>query len=149
MAVGFSATSGRQWSQVSEIEVLPACDIGLLKASVPDPRTFPWSSGPEELPILADVQIFGYPYALDLAERTLQVRAFKGHIVSVGRVAALPSRPACYALSFAAPRGLSGAPVLSVGQHLRVEGVVVGNKSTEMTVFTDRERVASFCPETA
>ena len=94
--------------------------------------------------MLTDVLAFGYPFGLDLHNLTLRARALKGHIVCADRAGAaeLPGRPHIYELSFQAPRGLSGAPLLlPTTQGLLVAGVVVKNRSTSFQLLTEEESV--------
>ena len=46
-----------------------------------------------------------------------------------------------YELSFPCPRGLSGAPITTNTHDPQIAGVVVGNHSTKMLIFTDSERL--------
>lgn len=66
------------------------------------------------------------------------VRAFRGYIVAEGAFQDRIGNPGTYELSFHCPRGLSGAALLEYpGQQ--VVGVVIGNRKTSMTVFTETE----------
>ena len=74
-------------------------------------------------------------------------RAFRGYIVSDPPEFEIPQigprRFSAYELSFAAPRGLSGSPLLvGTGTHLPdigVTGIVVGNSESRMLVFSSKE----------
>lgn len=52
-----------------------------------------------------------------------------------------PAFPA-YELSFAAPRGLSGAPLLNTRGTVFLHGVVIGNSQSRVPVFRSEERVS-------
>lgn len=92
--------------------------------------------------MLADVQTAGFPYGFDPSRHILTLRAYKGYIVSNGRFPRLPPIPRCYELSFQAPRGLSGGPLWSSEPVPTLCGVVIGNQSTEMLVFSAREKLS-------
>jgi hypothetical protein len=70
-------------------------------------------------------------------------RSFKGYIVSTKRFLRFAAKPWVYELSFACPRGLSGASVITLDGAPRVTGVVVGNHSIQMNDFTDREIIST------
>lgn len=83
-----------------------------------------------------------------LGEQTNVIqRAFRGHVVSDPPAYEIPevaSYPLCiYEISFAAPRGLSGSPLLfgegSSLTEIAVAGVVIGNSTSKMLVFSSRE----------
>jgi hypothetical protein len=118
---------------VTEHETLD-CDVGLLKANV-TAKTFPWAL--ELSPQLDDVQAIGYAYGWDEEASFISPRGFKGHIAGLRQSLKWAQHPFCYELSFQAPRGLSGAPVWG-GKH-GVIGMILGNSSTEMVVFSERE----------
>lgn len=125
---------------VLESHSLPELDLAVVRSPVPEARALRWQA--EQLQMLADVQTAGFPYALDTASYVFTLRAFKGYVVSNGKFARLAPQPRCYELSFQAPRGLSGAPVWSPDGTPTVRGVVLGNQSTEMLVFSARERLS-------
>lgn len=122
-------------------EFFPDLDLAILRGHVPIAKTIRWRVA--ELPMLEDVFASGYPYALDETRSFFSLRAFKGYVVSRINFTRLPGNPRCYELSFQAPRGLSGAPLWTFDPDATVQGVVIGNHSTEMLVFSSRESVAA------
>jgi hypothetical protein len=138
-------------AEVVDAEVLPA-DVGILKFAPKEgvvyeqPPAFQWSLAP--LPIFFPVKTVGYPYGSSIIEGTLHImsRGFQGHIVSappkylpVGfKEPAFP----VYELSFAAPRGLSGAPLFTGETPTVVRGLVIGNSESAMQVHRSTERVS-------
>ncbi len=77
-------------------------------------------------------------YGKDPERPHIDARGFKGAVVTATQFARLAGAPDIYELSFSAPRGLSGAPVMAAD---RVVGIIIGNRSTEMLVFSHREMV--------
>jgi hypothetical protein len=120
-------------------ELCPALDLAVLRAHVPNAKAAPWRTA--DVALTADVYASGFPYALDETGDYFSVRAFKGYVVARVPFTRLPGAPLCYELSFQAPRGLSGAPLWTFGPSAGVQGIVIGNRATEMTVFSSRERV--------
>jgi len=89
---------------------------------------------------LDDVQAIGYAYGWDEEASFISPRGFKGHIAALRQSLKWAQRPVCYELSFQAPRGLSGAPVWGGKPgHGVIIGMILGNSSTEMVVFSERE----------
>jgi hypothetical protein len=138
--LGLGCPEGGLWkfSPITDLEVVDDYDLGIIEAKLPVSRALNWNV--DELPMLEPIRTVGYPYALDIQHARLQIRAFAGHVVGARTFHRFEAAPRIYELSFACPRGLSGAPILD-GHH-RVAGLVVGNESTEMTVFTDREVIS-------
>lgn len=134
-------TDGSVWEaiQASDHEVLEGYDIAIIAARVPTAEAMPWSLAEEVMG--QDVQTVGFPYAFQRAPLSIQIRSFKGHVVSSRTFMHLPDRPRIYELSFQCPRGLSGAPLFTIEAPLRIRGIICGNAATEMLVFTDRERI--------
>lgn len=130
-----------RFAAVSEIEYARHIDIAVFRAEVLNPATAKWSFRSEA--ILEDVVAAGYPYALDAENSTIILRAFRGHLVTAYRDFRMAGQPGVYETSFQSPRGLSGAPlwVSGPGVPLEVVGVVVANRSMEMLVFSQRERL--------
>jgi len=125
---------------IKDIEEFPDYDFAILE--VPDiPHShFNWNFN--NLVMLDDVRSCGFPFAFDITNKVIRTRAFKGHVVSSGPHFRLPSHPPCYELSFQCPRGLSGAPLMTKdesSQSLLVKGIILGNNSTEMNIYTEKE----------
>ncbi len=125
---------------ITEVHRFPEHDLALLRAPVAAAKALRWET--TQLHLLEGVQCLGYPYAYEKTEQVLTMRGFKGNIVAQVTFRRLPSRPRAYEVSFQAPRGLSGAPLWTTDGELAVAGVVIGNQSTEMLVFSSREQIA-------
>jgi hypothetical protein len=136
VVVGLQSPEG-VWNvaRVVETETL-AADLALLRVEFAQPGSerwfhrFKWQEVPFEP--FALVRAVGYAYGMQNVDglRSVVVRGFQGHIVS--RLVAFkplgwPGQPfPVYELSFASPRGLSGAPL---------------NSESRMLVFRAQERV--------
>lgn len=114
-------------SEITRFEVFSGIDLALLecpglKDLVPLVLEFE-----RELTLLDPAYAIGYPYALDPEWVTVVPRGFRGHVVTRRELYQLQGQPAGYELSFHAPQGLSGAPVVShvQGDH-RCYGYIVG-----------------------
>lgn len=121
-------------------------DIGLLKASIPDPvrpwlRGVPWLNA--RLGLWDRVRSLGYPYGLlkDGDSTSSLLRGFEGHVVSTldEHLPLGMDRPPfhVYEVSFAVPRGLSGAPLLDARDLERFSGavgIVIGNSKSNILV---------------
>jgi hypothetical protein len=144
--VGF--TDKNKWNAFvfDDTETIDEFDLGIFAAKIPEVKSFAWSL--IELPMLESVQAVGYPYSLDIEQASINVRSFAGHVVSSRTFRGLKSKPRIYELSFQCPRGLSGAPLLVFGNDQRVAGLVVGNHSTQMLVFSDKEVIKEPSQET-
>jgi hypothetical protein len=154
MVVGLTSPDGFFKSAVvSQVERLGA-DIALLRVEFIAPGSDSWVNPItwQEKPIepFEIVRAMGYAYGLQVvgSQRSVVIRAFQGHVVSRLK-AFLPvgwsSAPfEVYEVSFAAPRGLSGAPLLTSAGHVMVHGIVIGNSESRMLVFRSEERVSEF-----
>ncbi|MCJ7449411.1 MAG: hypothetical protein MUO72_17180 [Bacteroidales bacterium] len=94
------------------------------------------------LEMLSDVLACGFPHGLDLQNKILRNRAFKGYVSNYGQFFQFPSRPNCYELSFMCPKGISGAPLLQFDKDLLqyiVYGYIIGNSNCEIMVFSESE----------
>lgn len=67
----------------------------------------------QPLDLLHPVMSMGFPMALDVEYVTCVPRAFMGHVVTRRQLYHLPGQPPGYEVSFFAPLGLSGAPLMS------------------------------------
>ena len=135
---------------VIESEVLEA-DIGVIRYELSDLNfqglpNFAWNL--ENLDVLATVRAVGYPYGFHMVdeERLIVARAFKGEVVCTLPRYKPPgfngSAFSIHELSFQAPRGLSGAPLLTGSGPPKVKGVVIGNHSMEMGDSSEEERLS-------
>jgi len=141
LAVGFIDGESYFAAEALDHEVIAELDTGIIKtiAQVSRAKQHQWQHEP--LASLIDVGASGYPYALDPDRNSLASRSFKGYVVSRTRTP-FSANPWGYELSFACPRGLSGAPLTTLGDFPLVAGLVVGNRSTEMNIFSDREVIS-------
>lgn len=141
------ATSRIHPIPIRDAENLDA-DIGLLRVA-PGARTA-WFGRPwwrtDGLTMLNPVQAIGYPYGLrefSGGQLVLQ-RGFVGHVTShiaeYVPIGMRTSKFGAYELSFAAPRGLSGAPLFATDGSYDVHGIVIGNSESSMLVFSNVER---------
>jgi hypothetical protein len=126
--------------QIGAGEAIAGVDIAIIRVPTVEFRTVPsWSVTPTAL--LDEVETFGYPYGFDPESETFNVRGFRGEIVGGRVLACLAARPAALELSFACPRGLSGAPLIRTAPASAVIGVIVGNAITEMIVYQEEEKL--------
>lgn len=65
-----------------------------------------------DLTLLDPVWSVGFPCGVDAEWVTVTPRAFRGHVVTRHEHYGLPGQPPCYEVSFPAPEGLSGAPLM-------------------------------------
>jgi hypothetical protein len=133
---------------IQDSEVLGA-DIGILKclSIIQLIPALKWDK--ENLKVLAGVESFGYPYGTYIvdSERMIIARAFKGEVAcTLPRFKPIGFDGAAFSvheLSFQAPRGLSGAPLLNEGASGIVKGVVIGNSQSEMILSFETEKESS------
>ena len=136
--IAYPHGEGTKVTPILDSEIVDGSDIGIFTAKPPYSKPFGWTSG--KMPMASAVQTTGFPYAMDLEHSAISVRSFVGNIVSAGPCFRLTDKPDAYELSFQCPRGLSGAPLCtSMTNDPRIVGVIVGNSSTEMLVYTDKE----------
>jgi hypothetical protein len=140
--LGFPEGDGLGTNGTTDHEIFPGYDIGLFRAVKPlRAETFRWKTE-ELLPLSEAVRTTGFPYAWDSVNRVIGVRGFVGHTISCRKWFRLSSTPIVYELSFACPRGLSGAPLwVTRGAEMTVEGMIIGNEVTEMIVYTEKEQL--------
>jgi len=141
LSVGFVDGATYIAAEALDYEVIPDFDTGIIKtiAHVGRAKQYQWQR--EQLAALMDVDVSGYPYAFDPKRNIIASRSFKGYVVSRTRTP-FAANPWGYELSFASPRGLSGAPLTTRDNFPLIVGMVVGNCSTEMNIFTDREIIS-------
>jgi hypothetical protein len=112
-------------------------DVAVVRATTPTVRAVEWVV--IEQPLVTAVTAVGFPYALNAVHQALELRAFSGRIVSGTKGYELPARPRVYELSFPCPRGLSGAALTLRGESYKAIGVILGNRVTDMTVYSESE----------
>lgn len=126
-------------------------DVAILKVrfSVPGSdqwfNRFKWQERP--LDPFELVRTVGYGYGMQVIDdkKAVVVRGFQGHVVSNLKefkpVGWTRESFRAYELSFTAPRGMSGAPLMNVAGTAVVNGVVIGNSESKMLVFRSDERL--------
>jgi len=135
-------------ARIVEFERL-ACDVGVIKVTHVFPEsakwvhTLPWNQA--TLSAFDEVKSLGYPYGLHNIDekKSIVQRAFQGHIVSAlneFKPISYKGRPfAVYELSFQAPRGLSGSPLIITRDTISISGMIIGNSKTSMLVLETEE----------
>jgi hypothetical protein len=148
--VGLAEPSGKRFkaAPVVDIEELP-CDLSVIRVAFVYQESASWFHtlrwlrrplNPFEL-----VRCCGYPYGLHVVEKDKSVvqRAFQGYIVAAldeFKPLIYQGKPfSAYELSFPAPRGLSGAPLLTSAGEPHVTGIVIGNSKASMLVLETEE----------
>lgn len=136
--------------RVKEFELLEK-DIALLKVDYIYPGSEHWFHRlkwlDSDLNPFSIIRTMGYAYGMHRVDdhQSIVNRCFEGHIVSrlvsFKPVGSQLQPFSAYELSFLVPRGLSGAPVISSGGELVVQGIVIGNTQTRMMVFRSEERI--------
>lgn len=123
--------------EIESIELNHDIDLALLYApKFESAHTRVWRV-PENLPMLTKIHCTGFPFALNYpGDGSIQIRAFEGTISSKTNWSDFKANPEIYELSHVAPRGLSGAPLCVENQ---IVGVIFGNRSIEITVFSEKE----------
>jgi hypothetical protein len=136
-------------ARIVEYERL-VCDVGVIKVKYVFPESanwicvLPWKQ--TTLSIFDEVKSLGYPYGLHKIDEKKSVvqRGFQGHIVSAlneFKPIGYDGRPfAAYELSFQAPRGLSGSPLITTHGSISISGMVIGNSKSSMMVLEMEER---------
>lgn len=140
-ALGFLDAEYWGHRPIEVYELFAGTDIAIFRSNLPVAKYLNWQT--KEQAMLELVQTTGYPYALDLASKSISPRSFRGNIVSARTWHGLPSKPRVYELPFLCPRGISGAPLWSPGAFPTppsVVGVIFGNSITEMTVTREVEK---------
>lgn len=123
-------------------ETWDEADIALVEVASPVPHSASVKWRFDTVTALHDVWTAGYPHALDIADLGfISQRAFKGYTVShipFRRIGQEQFHEA-YELSFKAPMGLSGAPLISKEQNDPVIGMVIANRKTGLTLLEEEE----------
>lgn len=135
-------------ARVMDSEIL-AHDIGLLTVEFMHPESTGWFHhlkwNAQPLTGFDPVRCCGYPYGQHVAgvRQSVVQRCFQGHVVADLYEFELPGSDAdifpAYELSFSAPRGLSGSPLLSNAGRVLINGVVIGNSDSQMLVYRSKE----------
>lgn len=131
--------------EVQAIEKCDAIDLALLRCDSlshlqPIPIDFD-----RRLDFLANVSSVGFPMSLEVEFVTCIPRAFGGHVVTRRELYHLPGQPAGYEVSFYAPQGLSGAPLISThfgkaycyGYVIQQSTIGMGDQKTPVGIAVD------------
>ncbi len=98
---------------IDQIEITTAIDLALIQCdSLQELHSLPLDFD-RTLGILSPVSAVGFPLAMDGEFVTIVPRGFAGHVVTRRQLFQLPGHPPGYEVSFFAPPGLSGAPLVS------------------------------------
>ena len=140
-AIGRMAPDGGvRISQITDHEVFTPLDLALLicpglEELTPMPLEFD-----HRLAFYDPAYSLGFPCGVDPEWVTLVPRGFRGYVVTRRELYQLPGQPPGYEVSFAAPRGLSGAPLVS---HRRNgEQYCYGYMVQQSTIGTGDEQTA-------
>jgi len=136
-------------ARITDMEQLSA-DVGLFEIEPGQGRLWfgriPWAR--KHLTDDDRVRTFGFPYGLNqvAGQQTLVLRSFGrqpvAHLKQYLPPGLIGAPFGAYELSFTAPRGLSGAPLLTKGHNYAVHGVIIGDAQYSMLVHqqSDIER---------
>ena len=129
-------------------ELLPH-DIGVLELDFVDDESKTWFHrlkwNNQPLVGFDPVRCCGYAYGQHKVgdRQSVVQRCFQGHVVAPLNEFELRGANtdifSAYELSFPAPRGLSGSPLLNAAGTVMVNGVVIGNSDSQMCVFRSKE----------
>lgn len=103
-------------SSVPDCEVFSGVDVALLSCPALSELVPLSLDFDHQLEMLDPAYSIGFPWSLDPEWITVVPRALRGHIVTRRELYQLRSQPPGYELSFQAPKGMSGAPLVS---HVR------------------------------
>jgi trypsin-like peptidase len=151
MVVGIQTPDGYfKAAYISDIEDLGA-DLALLRVDFVIPESINWfnklSWSRVSLDPFTPVRTVGYAYGTHIIDEKISVivRGFQGEIVShlnEFRPLTMKGPPfTASELSFLAPRGLSGSPLLNAQGTVQIHGMIIGNTDTRMMVFRSEERI--------
>ena len=136
--IGFPENKFWKATYIKSHELFEDYDLAFFTTDMKGINTLKWCV--EEIPMLTPIYSFGFPFALDLENSTIHVRAFRSEVVSYRTWTGLKSKPRTLELAFQCPKGLSGAPILTYPSPPKVAGVIFGNSITEMNVYSMTER---------
>ncbi len=116
---------------VTGVELFDEQDLALIVApALADASVLPYHFEP--LYWWARVRAIGFPFSVDPERLVLEMRAFEGHVVNRRELYQLRGQPPGYELSFPAPPGLSGAPLLAeIGGTAAVCGMILQQATNE------------------
>lgn len=139
---GLGAGDGDTWKifETGSIAVDDDLDLAIIEAKLPAHKSYGWQADIVEMN--DSVHSVGFAHGYDPERKALGFRAFAGTVVGTTKFRRLLKKtPGIYELSFACPRGLSGAPLYLPGAQPTICGYVIGNESMEMEVYRDKEVV--------
>lgn len=126
---------------VSDAEEFEQIDLAILRCEGLQTPALSFDFTPLEY--MDEVAALGFPFGLNLAPPAPPVqilRAFRGYIVTRRGLTELSAlAPPGYETSFVPPPGLSGAPLLSLGDTLAVRGVVLKEYVAELLHAPERK----------
>lgn len=135
-------------SPITEIEHHREVDLAVFRCDGSPHMALPWLTHGAN--VLTPVICSGFPYAHDIENERLFTRAYSGSISASYQLFDLEAHPVVYELSFSAPRGLSGAPVLVrfPDKPPHVIGYVIKNGKSSMLVGSSTEVIKEGGKET-
>jgi hypothetical protein len=131
--------------RIFSYEIIEDWDIAFFRSIAPTAKALSWETS--ELPMLANVASCGYPFAFDPERVMINIRCFRGYIVSQPKFYLLNANPRIYELSFQCFRGISGAPLIS-DSPLKITGIIIGNQKSQIMVFSNKESLQEGDKET-
>ena len=137
VTVGFTQPS-KSWSShsIERFELFEDFDFAVFYApKMTNTKQLRWAFC--EMAILDGIRTFGYPHAYDSEHAVINARGFCGHIVTDTIYYLLRAKPKIFELSCQCPKGISGAPLIA--DNNEVIGMIVGNRSVETVVFSEKE----------
>jgi Trypsin-like peptidase domain len=122
--------------QVDDAELFRTIDVALISCpALGDVMPLPLDFD-RRLAIGDPAYAIGFPMAVDAEWVSIVHRGFTGHVITRREMYHIPGQPPGYELSFYAPQGLSGAPLVShVGGDHRCYGYIV----QQSTISAGRE----------
>jgi hypothetical protein len=125
------------------------CDCGLVCVDFVFPPSSEWIKNipfmKTDININDKLRCFGYPYGLNNYDYDLSLvqRYFEGHLVS----SLMKFKPLTYShdpfpvyeISFNAPAGLSGSPLICYKNQFLNCGMIIGNSQQKMLIFETQE----------
>lgn len=138
IVLGYELEGGRIGvTAIKALDRFDYLDIAIVETyqSIPNTTLYKWYDG--VVPMVTDVMTVGYAYSLNNFKEfnTFSQKAFKGYVVGIipFRFFDQQNKFSAYELSFQAPKGQSGAPVLIRDLHSKIPngtiiGVIIGSK---------------------
>lgn len=139
VAIGRIMGGAEQTVAVTDKEEFPGIDFVMLRCPGLQTPRLQFDFTP--LDYLSKVAACGFPFALTNAggASVKYLRAFSGNVVTRRGLTELPSVPPGYETSFVPPPGLSGAPLLSIGDAVSIRGVILREHVVELQHAPERK----------